>query len=896
MNLHSIDITIIAAYLLICLLIGFMKFGKIRNIRDYTLGTKPFTTSVLVATTFATFVGSKQIIGNIGKVYELGLVFIIPLFLTPVAWFIISKAFAPNLQKFHELKFMSLGDIMDHWYGKTGRIIANILSVFVVMSVSATSTIAIGYLLHYFVGIPELWGMVIGVSIVTLYSTFGGINSVAFTDVFQFIIFFIALPISCFIGYEKSGGIDDIIKSLPENHLNINSSNFWFFLSLIFYSISPYTGIPYIQRALIAKDKEQFKSTFVGVGFLFIPFLLVISLVGLLVYQFDSNLNSNVILYYFIDNYLSTGIKGLMVAGVLAIIMSTQDSYLNTVSAVIARDFFKYFWCSISEKQELLIARLACIFISMLSIILVFFKLNIIDIIWLSQNFWMPLVTFPLLGGLFGVRISKKTFHVLILVSLASTIIVRSFTGAFDTRSLVAGVIASILVLYIGNKKYKKQHPELVQKKTLSESLTIRLKRSLFSGELPTQSLYIVTVILCAGFIIGCGFLGFQQLNVFNVTFVCISTILLLLLLSDMWSLANKVTLCIWQFTFIVSFVLLPSYILVVSGFSILGILNFILSLVLFSVFTNRTKAILLGCVGIVLSYFVKVQGILVIDSELIDTKKLFLLYTVLIVVSLAVTIYQSKYVSQEVVKQLEKKVAERTSELKKALYAKQEFLDKLSHEVRTPIHNIIGIASGLSDGWMKYSEKERKKYVDMVSENADRLMNYTSNILDLASIKQNKFILKKKDGVNAVNIAEEMVGNANALILARNKKLKIKLEVQNSVPLVSCDPIKFGQILSNLLDNAIKYSDKGEIFIELKKKTSQLVLQVSDFGIGIPEAEKGKIFEAFYESSRTNTNAEGKGLGLAIVKEFVSLHNGTIKVEDNQPKGSVFIVELPLK
>ncbi len=84
-----------------CLVIGLIKFGKIKNIRDFTLGTKPFSTTVLIATTFATFIGSQQIFGNMAKVYELGLVFIIPLFLTPIRWYILAKVFAPNLDKFH---------------------------------------------------------------------------------------------------------------------------------------------------------------------------------------------------------------------------------------------------------------------------------------------------------------------------------------------------------------------------------------------------------------------------------------------------------------------------------------------------------------------------------------------------------------------------------------------------------------------------------------------------------------------------------------------------------------------------------------------------------------------------------------------------------------------------
>ena len=125
----NIDIIIVFGYMLFCLGIGLLKYGKISNIREYTLGSKPFPTSVLLATTFATAIGAYQIIGNIGKVYELGLVFMIPIFFVPISWFISAKVFAPNLKMFRKHNFISLSDIMEYWYGETGRWANNILSI-----------------------------------------------------------------------------------------------------------------------------------------------------------------------------------------------------------------------------------------------------------------------------------------------------------------------------------------------------------------------------------------------------------------------------------------------------------------------------------------------------------------------------------------------------------------------------------------------------------------------------------------------------------------------------------------------------------------------------------------------------------------------------------------------
>ena len=206
--------------------------------------------------------------------------------------------------------------------------------------------------------------MLIGIVVVTGYSMFGGIVAVAFTDVFQFLIFFVALPVACVIGYKTVGDIDTVWHSLPDKHTQINTEDIFLFISFIFYALIPTTGIPFVQRALIAKDKKQFLQSFIGVAILIIPLFIIVCLIGLITYYNDSNVVPDQALYYFVDHYLPVGIKGLMVAGLLAIIMSTQDSFLNATSVLISHDICKQIWPLLTSKQELFIARISCVFYS----------------------------------------------------------------------------------------------------------------------------------------------------------------------------------------------------------------------------------------------------------------------------------------------------------------------------------------------------------------------------------------------------------------------------------------------------------------------------------------------------------------------------------------------------
>ncbi|NRA74169.1 MAG: sodium:solute symporter family protein, partial [Rickettsiales bacterium] len=520
-----IDIAIVIAYMFFCLVIGLLRYGKIKNIRDYTLGTKPFSTVVLMVTTFATATSARQIIGHTGKVYVLGLVYMLPLFFTPISWFIFAKIFAPNLQEFRQHKFISLSDIMEHWYGITGRWVTNIISILLTIAITAVSVIAIGYLLHYFLNIPKNLGMYIGLIVVTSYSVFGGITSVAFTDLFQALIFFVALPLACFVGIRNIsevatiGEIERILVALPQTHKQININNLPLFLSFVFYALIPYTAIPYIQRALIAKNEKQFMRSFVGVAILTIPILLMVCLISLITYYSNPNIESNTVLYYFVDYSLPIGLKGLMAAGFLAIIMSTQDSYLNTISVLISHDICKQMWSSLTDKQELLIARISCVAISLIAITLIFMNRSVMDTIWLVGNFLEPLVAMPLIAGLVGVRINKNSFIFMIIASISTIIVTRIFTGVFDTRSLAIGMVTSAIALYILHKKHKRESIFSLPKVNIS-LLSDKLNKRVLNNSYSIGSLYTVGVVLCINFLVGVFCANLNFFNPLNVSLV----------------------------------------------------------------------------------------------------------------------------------------------------------------------------------------------------------------------------------------------------------------------------------------------------------------------------------------------------------------------------------------
>lgn len=446
-NINTIDVILVISYLTICLIIGFVKYDQINNLRDYTLGSQPFTTTILIATTFSTAISAHKTIGSVGKSYSMGLIFILSMFLIPIGWFIMARLLSNNLKFFHQKQFLTLGEIMEYWYGKTGRWLTSICAISFTLGITAGGSIATGKLFHYFFGINETLAMIIALIIVTLYSVCGGIKTVAITDMFQFLIFFIALPIACAIGYNNMGGYSNIINSLPDSHLTIDN-NIMLFLGMVGFALMPNADIPFVQRALASSNTDQLKRTFNAVALLMFPLFFIIALIGLMTYIYNPNIDPDTSLYFFINTFLPTGIIGLMISGILAIVMSTQDSFLNTTSTLIARDVFKQIWPTISDRTELMIARISCVVIAIMSIGILFVADNILDLIWFIANFWDPLIIVPFIGCLIGLKVNKKLFFILPIVVLTAEFITKQFTGVFDSRSFTVGIIVSAITLY----------------------------------------------------------------------------------------------------------------------------------------------------------------------------------------------------------------------------------------------------------------------------------------------------------------------------------------------------------------------------------------------------------------------------------------------------------------
>ncbi|MEP2667487.1 MAG: ATP-binding protein [Cyclobacteriaceae bacterium] len=237
----------------------------------------------------------------------------------------------------------------------------------------------------------------------------------------------------------------------------------------------------------------------------------------------------------------------------------------------------------------------------------------------------------------------------------------------------------------------------------------------------------------------------------------------------------------------------------------------------------------------------------------------------------------------------------EDAAELLRAQKAKEQFLANVSHEIRTPINGIAGMATLLSQN---PTAKEQTTYLNAIKSAADNLKVIINDILDLASIESGKLNFEKIN-FNIEDLLHSVVDSFSVQSSQKGIELDYQLDKKISKVLVG-DPFRLNQILINLISNAIKFTHEGKIDLscQLEKKnakTQHIRIDVTDTGIGIPSDKLNKIFESFSQADASVTRKYGgTGLGLTIVKQLVELQKGNISVSSVENKGTTFSIIIP--
>lgn len=255
---------------------------------------------------------------------------------------------------------------------------------------------------------------------------------------------------------------------------------------------------------------------------------------------------------------------------------------------------------------------------------------------------------------------------------------------------------------------------------------------------------------------------------------------------------------------------------------------------------------------------------------------------------------------------------------LKEVDRLKSNFLATMSHELRTPLTSIIGYSEMLAEGIAGPLAPEQSEYVRTIHSKGEQLLGLIMGLLDLSKLESGTMSLRQAPSQIAPILNEVITTLAP---VARKKEVNLVLDAESTPCELAADAERLRQVFINLVDNAVKFTPKGGKVSVIARVTNapapssiddddddagmgaallapvfkQVEVRVADTGIGIPAAERAKVFDAFYQVDSSSTREYGgTGLGLSIVKRIVDAHGGEVRVEGNAPTGAVFVVTLP--
>jgi signal transduction histidine kinase len=243
---------------------------------------------------------------------------------------------------------------------------------------------------------------------------------------------------------------------------------------------------------------------------------------------------------------------------------------------------------------------------------------------------------------------------------------------------------------------------------------------------------------------------------------------------------------------------------------------------------------------------------------------------------------------------QLFREIEEKGRELEIANKHKSQFLANMSHELRTPLNAILGYTELILDNIYGDVPEKIMEVLERLEKNGRHLLGLINDVLDLSKIEAGQLTLALND-YSMGEVVQTVFISVEAL--AAEKKLELKARVPQDLSMARGDEQRIAQVLLNLLGNAIKFTEQGEITVEVTDSDETFLVSVADTGSGLSETDQKTIFEEFQQADGSSTREKGgSGLGLSISKKIVEMHGGRIWVESNVGKGSTFRFTLPVR
>ena len=523
----DLDTAIFVTFLVFTLAVGLFYSRGIKNINEYAIGNRNFSTSTITATIIATCIGGGLFSAAVTESYKHGLYYIIPAIGEPLALIIVGYLLAPRMAEF--LGNLSIAEAMGTLYGKKVQFVTAVVGIFLCIGIVASQFRVSATMLQLFFNVSSLYAVLASAVIVILYSAFGGIKAVTFTDIIQFFTFGTIVPVITLMIWGTLHDPHKVLVIINENPLfdyrqlfNFNFKSISAFLLLLFFLIPGFQPV-FFQRLAMAKNIIQVRQSFITAGLICLVILVIIMWVGILLLADNPNLDPDNLLAHIIEKHSYPGLRGLTAIGIMAIIMSTADSYINSSAILFTNDILKLLnfipnptnitpslreATLVATKQskkviknglprplrslattlgvliikkmsnslsDLIILRISAIFVGIFAIFLALKANSILALLLIALDFYMPVVSVPFLLAILGFRSSSKAVLIGMFAGFITAVSFKVLNVKMEP--IVPAMVANLLTLMFSHYFFK-QAGGWIGVKDPSPIIALRLERN----------------------------------------------------------------------------------------------------------------------------------------------------------------------------------------------------------------------------------------------------------------------------------------------------------------------------------------------------------------------------------------------------------------------------------
>jgi SSS family solute:Na+ symporter len=458
--MHGVDWSIIGIY-------GFLLIGiavvarQAKSMKDFALGSRQIPGGIIFATLSATVVGPGYAMGLANKAGSAGYIWLFIFFAFSLQTLFVGYYVAPKLREFENA--YTLADVMGYRYGKLVKVISGVLSVALSAGFVGVIARASGEIIGTITGIPFVWAVVASTVFVVLYSTFGGIKTVILTDVLQFIVLTITVPLILvfMIGTE---GMPTLLDNSPDVSLSVFNG-----------SLPPLTVLgaalgfllgetlipPYANRALMARDSLNARHGFLLTGAFSVVWFFICASIGYLAVGVLPEGSGNVYIAA-MEEYLPIGLLGVALAALISIVMSSQDSVLNAAAVCFNNDILASYSPELKEgKIALRSSRWLNAVIGVLATVFAINVPGIVEALLYCYTLWAPTVVLPLIVATLKQDAHPyAAFSAIVAGGLATGIWEWGLGNPGGAPSLLVGVIVNQIVFWLVQALVRKRSPE----------------------------------------------------------------------------------------------------------------------------------------------------------------------------------------------------------------------------------------------------------------------------------------------------------------------------------------------------------------------------------------------------------------------------------------------------